>query len=146
LPSNFSVSASASARVSNRSPTDGKEARIERAGFAPIKPELDAIAAVANRAQLVELFARSHGALGLRPLSISVDFDRNVKSSLSMRMPMPPGTKPCSSPRSCNRRHLIPPSSIRANTVRNIDAWHDAFNVQPGDTLYLKPEDRVRLW
>ncbi len=54
---------------------------IERAGFAPIKPELDAIAAVASRDQLVELFARSHGALGLRPLSISVDFDRNVKDT-----------------------------------------------------------------
>jgi len=39
-----------------------------------------------------------------------------------------------------------PPSAIRPNTVRNIDAWYDAFNVQPGDKLYLKTEDRVRLW
>jgi len=39
-----------------------------------------------------------------------------------------------------------PPSAIRPNTVRNIDAWYQAFNVQPGDKLYLKPEDRVRLW
>ena len=39
-----------------------------------------------------------------------------------------------------------PPSSIRANTVRNIDAWYGAFDVQPGDKLYLKPDDRVRLW
>jgi putative endopeptidase len=40
----------------------------------------------------------------------------------------------------------MPPSSIRSNTVRNIDAWYDAFKVQPGDTLCLKPENRVRLW
>lgn len=54
---------------------------IEKAGFAPIKPELDAIAAVTNRAQLVDLFAKNHGALGLRPLTIAMDFDRNVKDT-----------------------------------------------------------------
>ena len=53
------------------------EAAIEAAGFAPIKPELDAIAAVGNRKQLVELFARSHGSFGLKPILIGVDFDRN---------------------------------------------------------------------
>ena len=26
------------------------------------------------------------------------------------------------------------------------DEWYAAFNVQPGDSLYLKPEDRVRVW
>jgi putative endopeptidase len=31
-------------------------------------------------------------------------------------------------------------------TVRNIDEWYTAFNIQPGDRLYLKPEDRVRVW
>jgi putative endopeptidase len=30
--------------------------------------------------------------------------------------------------------------------TRNIDAWYKAFNVQPGETYYLKPEDRVRIW
>jgi len=53
------------------------EAAIEAAGFAPIRPELDAIAAVATRQQLVDLFARSHGGLGLKPLVVDADFDRN---------------------------------------------------------------------
>ena len=53
------------------------EAAIEAAGFTPIKPELDAIAAVGNRQQLVDLFARNHGRLGLKPITISVDADRN---------------------------------------------------------------------
>jgi putative endopeptidase len=35
---------------------------------------------------------------------------------------------------------------FRADTVRNIDAWYDAFNVQPGDKLYLAPDKRVRIW
>ena len=30
--------------------------------------------------------------------------------------------------------------------VRNIDAWYAAFGVKPGDAMYVKPEDRVRIW
>jgi len=30
--------------------------------------------------------------------------------------------------------------------VRNVDAWYEAFDVQPGDEYYVAPEDRVRLW
>ena len=28
----------------------------------------------------------------------------------------------------------------------NMDAWYKAFNIQPGDKLYKKPEDRIRIW
>ncbi|MFD1185867.1 M13 family metallopeptidase [Pontibacter rugosus] len=28
----------------------------------------------------------------------------------------------------------------------NMDAWYQAFDVKPGDKLYVKPEDRIRLW
>lgn len=28
----------------------------------------------------------------------------------------------------------------------NMDAWYNAFDVKPGDKLYKKPEDRIRLW
>ncbi|WP_254153769.1 M13 family metallopeptidase [Chryseosolibacter indicus] len=28
----------------------------------------------------------------------------------------------------------------------NMDAWYKAFNVKPGDKLYKKPEDRVKIW
>ena len=38
------------------------------------------------------------------------------------------------------------PPEYRADAVRNLDAWYAAFAVQPGDRLYLKPDDRVRLW
>ncbi len=38
------------------------------------------------------------------------------------------------------------PARYRAATVRNIDAWYSAFDVKPGQTLYLAPEDRVRIW
>jgi len=40
-----------------------------------------------------------------------------------------------------------PPSMYRVNgVVRNVDAWYRAFNIQPGDRLYLPPEQRVHIW
>jgi putative endopeptidase len=39
------------------------------------------------------------------------------------------------------------PDNFRVNgPLPNIDAWYAAFNIQPGDKLYIKPEDRVRIW
>jgi len=38
------------------------------------------------------------------------------------------------------------PDEYRADTVRNLDAWYDAFNVKAGEKLHLAPADRVRIW
>jgi predicted metalloendopeptidase len=38
------------------------------------------------------------------------------------------------------------PSEYRADTVRNLDGWYPAFDVTSGQTLYLAPEARVRVW
>jgi putative endopeptidase len=38
------------------------------------------------------------------------------------------------------------PDNIRAQAVRNIDGWYDAFKVQPGEKLYLTPDNRVKIW
>jgi putative endopeptidase len=39
------------------------------------------------------------------------------------------------------------PGKYRVNgVVRNVDAWYKAFNVKPGDKLYLPPEQRVHIW
>jgi predicted metalloendopeptidase len=39
------------------------------------------------------------------------------------------------------------PAYFRVNgPLPNIDAWYTAFNVQPGDKLYIKPADRVSIW
>jgi len=49
-------------------------------------------------------------------------------------------------------RHVIAygfhaPTQYRVNgVVRNIDAWYEAFGIQPGDKLYLPPERRVHVW
>jgi len=38
------------------------------------------------------------------------------------------------------------PAQYRADTVRNLDAWYQNFNVQAGEKLYLAPEERVTIW
>ncbi len=45
---------------------------------------------------------------------------------------------------------ITDPHSPRAFRVdgptRNIDAWYDAFGVKPGESYYVAPKDRVRIW
>ena len=39
------------------------------------------------------------------------------------------------------------PAQFRVNgQVRNVDEWYKAFDVKPGDALYLPPEARVHIW
>lgn len=38
------------------------------------------------------------------------------------------------------------PEFVRGNAVRNVDAWYKAFNVKPGDKMYIPPEKRVKIW
>jgi predicted metalloendopeptidase len=39
------------------------------------------------------------------------------------------------------------PAQFRVNgPLPNIDAWYEAFHVQPTDKLYIKPADRVSIW
>ena len=38
------------------------------------------------------------------------------------------------------------PSQYRALEGRNVDAWYAAFDVKPGDKLYLAPDARVKIW
>jgi putative endopeptidase len=38
------------------------------------------------------------------------------------------------------------PGRFRAQTVRNIDAWYDAFKPAPDAKLYLDPQQRVKIW
>jgi putative endopeptidase len=38
------------------------------------------------------------------------------------------------------------PAEYRSDTVRNLDPWYVAFDVKPGQALYLAPADRVHVW
>jgi putative endopeptidase len=50
---------------------------------------------------------------------------------------------------SLRQRLLVDPHSpppYRVMTVRNLDPWYSAYGAQPGQTLYLAPADRVKIW
>jgi putative endopeptidase len=38
------------------------------------------------------------------------------------------------------------PGRFRVQTVRNLDAWYEAFSPKPGQQLYLAPDQRVHIW
>jgi predicted metalloendopeptidase len=38
------------------------------------------------------------------------------------------------------------PDRERAKTVRNLDGWYEAYEIKPGDKMYLAPTDRVKIW
>jgi putative endopeptidase len=39
------------------------------------------------------------------------------------------------------------PGNFRAYVpLRNVDAFYEAFDIKEGDKMYLKPEDRVKIW
>ena len=48
-------------------------------------------------------------------------------------------TQVASNPHSPSRFRIIGPT-------RNLDAWYEAFKVEPGSKFYLPPEQRVRIW
>ncbi|WP_225047213.1 M13 family metallopeptidase [Lacticaseibacillus kribbianus] len=39
------------------------------------------------------------------------------------------------------------PAKLRANVQpQNLDAWYEAFDVKPGDGMYLAPDKRITIW
>jgi predicted metalloendopeptidase len=38
------------------------------------------------------------------------------------------------------------PDEFRANVVRNVDHFHEAYGTCEGDGLWLDPQERVRIW
>jgi len=40
-----------------------------------------------------------------------------------------------------------PTGIYRVNgTFPNLDAFHDVYQMKPGDGMYLPPEERLRIW
>jgi putative endopeptidase len=56
----------------------------------------------------------------------------------------------CKSREAALRQQLLTdphsPCPVRTDVVRNMDPWYSAFDVKPGQKLYLAPADRVRIW
>ena len=38
------------------------------------------------------------------------------------------------------------PTDFRGNLVQHIDQFYDVFDIKETDNMYLKPEDRMKMW
>ena len=64
-----------------------------------------------------------------------------------MRKASPP-VSPAASPSAVRLLAIDPhsPGEFRANIVRNLTEFYEAYDVREGDALWLPPERRVRIW
>ncbi len=101
------------------------------------------IADVAGLAAAYDAYRRSLGGTRRRRSSRA-----SAATSASFSRTRSRGRRRCAMPRCASE---LPPTVMRRTgsarlTVRNLDAWYAAFNVQPGQKLYLPPDQRVRIW
>ena len=85
--------------------------------------------------------ASLHGAEGPRRTASPAISSSSSPSAQNWGSQGPRSSAPPPDP---HRRHS--PAQYPRRHVRNSDAWYKAFDVKPGETLYLAPDDRVRIW
>jgi endothelin-converting enzyme/putative endopeptidase len=100
---------------------------------------------VADVAGIAAAFDGYHASLGGKDAPVQEGFSGDQQFFIAF------GQNYASKTRDASLRQQVmtdahSPAEYRADTVRNIDAWYSAFTVKPGETLYLAPADRVRIW
>jgi putative endopeptidase len=100
---------------------------------------------LADVAGIAASYDAYHAALGSKTAPEQAGFSGDQQFFLAY------GQTRASKPREGSLRQQVmtdphAPSEYRTDTVRNIDAWYPAFQVKEGEKLYLKPEERVRIW
>jgi predicted metalloendopeptidase len=100
---------------------------------------------IADLAGLAAAYDAYHRALGGRPAPVVQGFTGDQEFFISFAQSWREKA------REPARRNQIltdghAPAEYRASTVRNLDPWYRAFEVRPGQKLYLAPADRVRVW
>jgi putative endopeptidase len=100
---------------------------------------------IADLAGLAAAYDAYHASLGGRPAPVIDGLTGDQRFFLGYANAHREST------REASLRNLIAtdghsPGRYRIETVRNLDAWYRAFNVRPGQRLYLAPDARVRIW
>jgi putative endopeptidase len=100
---------------------------------------------IADVAGLSAAYDAFHRSLGGKPAPVVQGFTGDQQFFISFAQGWRTKT------RDPSLRNLIltdghAPARYRASTVRNLDSWYAAFDVKPGEKLYLAEQDRVRVW
>ena len=100
---------------------------------------------VADLAGLSVAYDAYHASLGGRPAKVIDGFTGDQRFYLGWAQVWR------RSYREANLRNRLltdphSPSQQRAWVVRNLDPWYAAYQPKPGETLYLAPDQRVRIW
>lgn len=100
---------------------------------------------IADLAGLLAAYEAYHTALGGAVAPAQAGFTGDQQFFLAFAQ-----TRQAKSREAALRQQILTdphsPGEWRTETVRNLDAWYPAFGVKPGETLYLVPADRVRIW
>lgn len=100
---------------------------------------------IADLAGLAASFDAYRASLAGKPAAVVDDLTGNQRFFISFDQVWSNKMRPATLRRLiATNEHA--PGQYRALTVRNIDAWYQAFEVVPGDALYLAPEQRVKIW
>ena len=130
------------------------EAAIEAKGWAPIKPLLSKINGIRDQAGLARALGESlrtgyqaHIAATLRQAGYSDAAGRAARVfALEQQIAASHASREDSADVAKGNNAWRAATRGCAATVRNLDAWYRAVDVQPGQQLYLAPEQRVRVW
>jgi putative endopeptidase len=100
---------------------------------------------IADVAGIAAAYDGYHASLGGKPASVQDGFTGDQQFFIAFAQNWASKTRD-----NALRQQVLtdshPPGQYRAATVRNIDAWYSSFDVKPGQTLFLAPEERVRIW
>ncbi|HEY9133738.1 MAG TPA: M13 family metallopeptidase [Dyella sp.] len=100
---------------------------------------------IADVSGLAIAFAAYHKSLGGKPAPVIDGLTGDQRFFLAFAQSWREKTR-----EAALRQQLITdghsPGGYRAQTVRNIDGWYDAFKPQAGQKLYLDPQQRVKIW
>jgi len=100
---------------------------------------------IADLAGLAAAYDAYHASLGGRPAPVIGGLTGDQRFFLAYAQSRRETTRDASL-RALIATNEHAPGRYRAETVRNLDAWYSAFNVQPGQRLFLTPQQRVRIW
>ncbi|MGR4862987.1 M13 family metallopeptidase [Caulobacter sp. LARHSG274] len=101
---------------------------------------------IADLAGLQVALDAYHASLGGRPAPVIGGLSGDQRLFLAFAQAWQDKTRPDSLKQQMASDPHSPSAFRVIGPTRNVDAWYAAFAVKPGDTYYLKPEDRSRVW